>query len=109
MTERSIASTTPLREMGLDSLMAVELRNVLVRLGGQSLPATLLFDYPHLDALTSHLYSGLGPRFRCGLDAGGRGERRARAMSILPISPTRKRKPCCWRNWRMATARRRHR
>jgi acyl transferase domain-containing protein/NADPH:quinone reductase-like Zn-dependent oxidoreductase len=51
-----IASTLPLREVGLDSLMAVELRNVLVRLGGQSLPATLLFDYPHLDALSSHLY-----------------------------------------------------
>jgi hypothetical protein len=58
-----IASTLPLREMGLDSLMAVELRNVLVRLGGQSLPATLLFDYPHLDVLNSHLYRAWGLDF----------------------------------------------
>jgi hypothetical protein len=58
-----IASTLPLREMGLDLLMAVELRNVLVRLGDQSLPATLLFDYPHLDALSSHLYRAWGLDF----------------------------------------------
>jgi acyl transferase domain-containing protein/NADPH:quinone reductase-like Zn-dependent oxidoreductase len=54
--ETPISSILPLREMGLDSLMAVELRNVLARLGGQSLPATLLFDYPHLEALGLHLY-----------------------------------------------------
>jgi acyl carrier protein len=45
----------PLKEMGLDSLMAVELSNDLVRSGGQSLPATLLFDYPSLDALAAYL------------------------------------------------------
>lgn len=47
----------PLNEMGLDSLMAVELRNLLVeglRLEG-SLPATLVFDYPSLEALTGYL------------------------------------------------------
>jgi acyl transferase domain-containing protein/NAD(P)-dependent dehydrogenase (short-subunit alcohol dehydrogenase family)/acyl carrier protein len=44
-----------LKDVGLDSLMAVELRNVLTRSLGTSLPATLLFDYPSLDALVSYL------------------------------------------------------
>ena len=39
--------------------MAVELRNALTRSIGQSLPATLLFDYPSLEALATHLMSVL--------------------------------------------------
>jgi NAD(P)-dependent dehydrogenase (short-subunit alcohol dehydrogenase family)/acyl carrier protein len=50
-----ITEQTPLKEAGLDSLMAVELRNVLTRSVGRSLPATLLFDYPTLDALAGYL------------------------------------------------------
>lgn len=46
---------TPLGDMGLDSLLAVELRNTLGHALGQALPATLLFDYPTIDALTDHL------------------------------------------------------
>ena len=45
----------PLKELGIDPLMAVELCNSLTRSGGQVLPATLLFDYPTLDALTTYL------------------------------------------------------
>lgn len=45
----------PLKEIGLDSLMAVELRNALTRSIGRSLPATLLFDHPSLEALTLYL------------------------------------------------------
>ncbi|WP_437873438.1 SDR family NAD(P)-dependent oxidoreductase [Sorangium sp. So ce363] len=45
----------PLQELGLDSLMAVELRNALSRRVGATLRATLAFDYPTVDALSRWL------------------------------------------------------
>lgn len=54
---QSIDYKQPLSDLGLDSLMAVELRSVLsTELGlARSLPATLVFDYPTIAALTDYL------------------------------------------------------
>ncbi len=51
----------PLREIGMDSLMAVELRNAISASLKQKLPATLLFDYPTVEALTAFLSGMLWP------------------------------------------------
>ena len=50
-----VSPDRPLQEMGLDSLMAVELRNKVADLIGQPLSATLMFDYPTIGKLASHL------------------------------------------------------
>ncbi|HET8662411.1 MAG TPA: SDR family NAD(P)-dependent oxidoreductase, partial [Micromonosporaceae bacterium] len=51
----------PLNELGLDSLMAVELRNALSLSVDRSLPATLLFDYPTVESLAAFVGQELQP------------------------------------------------
>jgi len=56
-TTQLVDERTPLNELGLDSLMAVELRNLLgagLHLK-RALPATLVFDYPTVPAITTYL------------------------------------------------------
>jgi acyl carrier protein len=47
----------PLADIGFDSLMSLELRDVLARELDIPLPATLLFDHPTLNELSAFLAS----------------------------------------------------
>jgi acyl carrier protein len=49
-----------LTELGMDSLMATELRTRLQRSLSLSLPATLAFEHPTIGALTTYLSDALG-------------------------------------------------
>jgi acyl transferase domain-containing protein/acyl carrier protein len=53
--DRGIDPQQPLSELGLDSLMSVEFRNLLAGDVQQNLPSTLLFNYPTLDDVTSYV------------------------------------------------------
>ena len=51
----AVSRKVPLNEQGLDSLLAVEMRNAIAKSIGRSLPASLLFDHPSINALAHHL------------------------------------------------------
>ncbi|MFV8755923.1 type I polyketide synthase [Nannocystaceae bacterium ST9] len=58
----SIDPSRPLFELGLDSLMAIELKNGLAHDLGLRLRATLLFDFTTVEALADHLLAQLEGR-----------------------------------------------
>ncbi|HHO49401.1 MAG TPA: SDR family NAD(P)-dependent oxidoreductase, partial [Deltaproteobacteria bacterium] len=69
LSRRSLPWDQPLAELGLDSLLAVELRNALARELGQPLPATFAFDHPTVEAQADALIGILGLADEAGPEA----------------------------------------
>lgn len=55
MDEAALATDRPLGLQGIDSVMAMELRNALERGVGLRLPASVVWNHPTVDALAAHL------------------------------------------------------
>ncbi|GHG75409.1 type I polyketide synthase [Comamonas sp. JC664] len=55
-----LAGNERLFEVGVDSLLAIEIRNRLASSLGRSLRSTLIFDFPTVNALVAHLAEQLG-------------------------------------------------
>jgi acyl carrier protein len=66
----AIGPDAGLFELGMDSLMSVELRRRLERAAGRSLPATLTFNYPNARALAGFLHAALADDGRAPAPAG---------------------------------------
>ncbi|MFE9861135.1 type I polyketide synthase, partial [Streptomyces sp. NPDC005780] len=76
------------KELGFDSLAAVEFRNGLAQATGLRPPATLVFDYPNSVALAQYLAEELRPDSPTAEEAVGE-ERVRRILQGIPLSRLR--------------------
>ncbi|MFF7942484.1 SDR family NAD(P)-dependent oxidoreductase [Nocardia gamkensis] len=82
----AVSDRTPLRELGLDSMMAVELRNALSADLGVRLPATLLFDHPTVAAVSEEI-ARLDPKSAPGRTSRAQAAQRPTTRTSEQLTP----------------------
>ncbi len=67
-TPHAIDKTTPLASFGLDSITVIELSVKLEKMIGQSIPETIIYDYPNIAELAAYLVKLVYPADKNGPD-----------------------------------------
>jgi acyl transferase domain-containing protein/acyl carrier protein/NADPH-dependent curcumin reductase CurA len=81
----AIGPDVAFRDLGVDSLMAVELRNALAAATGLTLASTVVFDYPSAGALTDELLARLFGSAAAPAEVGGLAE--VRGVAVVTDDP----------------------
>jgi acyl transferase domain-containing protein/NADPH:quinone reductase-like Zn-dependent oxidoreductase/acyl carrier protein len=82
----TVQDNVALQDVGLDSLMALEMRNDLSQSLGITLAAGLVFDYPSVEELTQHLLGLLAPSMEPVAEARAADDAKDTSMELQSMS-----------------------